>query len=83
MGSCAVDGACVSSPNYPGQYPDGEGCIIQVAPLDPERPLAIDVVDFSTEWSWDLLTVNGVDYSGTNGPEGVLPTGNITWNADA
>ena len=37
---------------------------------------------FSTEVG-DTLRVNGADYSGTQGPQGVVPEGSILWSSDA
>ena len=40
------------------------------------------VVDFNTEEYNDVLSVNDVRYSGSVGPEGVVPTGQLTWQSD-
>jgi len=44
----------------------------------------LDVVDFSTEKLYDLLTINGVEYSGTEGPFGLsIAAGEtITFDSD-
>ena len=39
----------------------------------------IKMMDFETDVG-DVLIVNGVNYSGYNGPSGVIPTGEIIWS---
>ena len=39
------------------------------------------MVAFST--GYDELRINNVGYSGTKGPQGVVPRGSIFWSADA
>lgn len=41
----------------------------------------ITVVDFQTEKSYDILEVNGQSYSGSSGPEGVVPAGTMKWDS--
>ena len=41
----------------------------------------IIVRDFQTEESYDILEVNGVSYSGSDGPGGVVPIGTIKWES--
>jgi hypothetical protein len=69
------------SPNYDGTgsaYGDGEECVISVS--GDVGPIAVQ--DFSTEGGYDKLTVNAIAYSGQAGPEGVVPSGEITWTSD-
>ncbi|CAE7405136.1 UVR8 [Symbiodinium sp. CCMP2592] len=80
-GTCRVDGVCVSSSNFPEPYPDFDRCEIEAPPVDPQRLLLMDVVEFSTEDGYDYLMVNGVPYSGNVGPHEQVP-GNISWHAD-
>ena len=40
---------------------------------------ALRVTDFETEENHDFLTVNGKAYSGTIGPAGIVPHGQIIW----
>ena len=42
---------------------------------------AIQVVSFDTESS-DKLRVDDIDYSGTSGPDGVVPEGTIGWSSE-
>ena len=42
-----------------------------------------EVMSFSTEEDFDELVVNGVYYSGSAGPDGVVPQGTIRWRAAA
>jgi len=75
-GPCKASGDCVMSPNYPGLYSDRQDCSFTMSKR------AISVEKFNTEKNWDKLYVNGVAYSGSNGPESVVPTRTITWNSD-
>uniref|UniRef100_A0A7S1S1Z8 CUB domain-containing protein n=1 Tax=Alexandrium catenella TaxID=2925 RepID=A0A7S1S1Z8_ALECA len=80
-GNCRVDSnGCATSTNYPAGYPDNDKCVIKVSE-GATTPLHME--DFSTELQYDSLTVNGASYSGTMGPEGVVPSGNIVWEADS
>ncbi|CAE7557559.1 Igfals [Symbiodinium natans] len=83
-GSCTqhADG-CISSTSYPNGYPDGDQCTVQVR---AGSSLVIQVEDFETEDSYDILTVNGIDYSGSGsskGPGNIMARGNIEWRADS
>ncbi|CAE7032759.1 rngB [Symbiodinium sp. CCMP2592] len=82
-GTCFVYGECITSGNYPGRYLPEASCIFSTATFDPRNPLHIDVVDFSTELGWDEMVVNDIHYSGTRGPAGIVPRGNITWTPDS
>ncbi|CAJ1379694.1 unnamed protein product [Effrenium voratum] len=78
FGDCAVTDNCLQSPGYPGPYPAGSVCKVLVQNIAKQ----IAVSAFSTEEGWDVLTVNGHQYSGTDGPEGVVPQGQVIWEAD-
>ncbi|CAE7281673.1 Lztr1, partial [Symbiodinium sp. CCMP2456] len=79
-GQCTLDAdGCISSPSYPSSYPDDDSCTIHVPAGNTD---AIQVVSFDTESS-DKLRVNSIDYSGTAGPDGVVPQGTIGWSSDA
>jgi len=71
-----VDG-CISSPKWPENYANNEECVISYSFG------RINVTHFSTEPSYDTLTVNDMVYSGNQGPHGVLPYTNIVWKSDA
>jgi len=79
-GACAVDGNCVTSPNFPSPYADNQGCSISVQ----ANGQAISVEDFQTEGNYDILFVNGEAFSGSNGPAGKYPSTGvpITWTSD-
>lgn len=78
QGSCAVqDGGCISSPNYPSTYAANQSCSIKV-----NGDFLLDIKHFQTEPDFDVLVVNGVNYSGTVGPVRVTPNGTITWMSD-
>ena len=68
---------CISSPNYPGDYPASDHCVINV-----EQGTALHVLEFLTEQDYDLLWVNGQSYSYTEGPDGVEAEGQIEWTSD-
>merc|ERR1719482_1659622 len=71
---------CVTSPGHPGNYGDSQNCQISV-----QRPtFVLDVRAFDTEAGFDVLTVDGVAYSGSAGPEGTLVThgSTISWRSD-
>eukprot|EP00931_Biecheleriopsis_adriatica_P085613 TRINITY_DN602_c0_g1_i2.p1 TRINITY_DN602_c0_g1~~TRINITY_DN602_c0_g1_i2.p1 ORF type:complete len:1203 (+),score=241.33 TRINITY_DN602_c0_g1_i2:74-3682(+) len=88
-GPCTVDKAgCLRSANFIDNsidslldiniYGPNETCTIEVN----ETQTNILVKHFSTEAGLDILTVNGMDYSGDgNGLEGILPRGTITWKS--
>lgn len=91
-GNCQVDDLCVESPpletytdyysNEIQSYPHDHNCVISMTGGEP-RPLK--VYEFNTESGFDYLVVNGQQYHGRGveqGPEGVVPTGDITWDID-
>ena len=65
-GECSVSGSCVMSPNYPDDYNRNDDCLIAA-----NANGVLDVQAFDLEFCSDFLTVNGVEYTGTIGPEGV------------
>jgi hypothetical protein len=81
-GLCTVDstGTCFRSPNYPSNYGDNQQCTITA-----HEAVTLSVTAFSTESCCDKLTVNGVQYSGTSGPDGVqvVADSTITWTSDS
>merc|ERR1711904_523998 len=79
-GPCTMDAVgCIQSPNYPSKYESNERCTITVT-----ESIAVPIVveKFKTEARYDKLTVDGVEYSGTTGPDGVTPKEVITWYSD-
>ena len=80
-GSCAASAdGCFTSPNYPSNYGNGEFCTIVVG-----TDVSLVVQSFATETDFDVLTVDGVGYSGSGlGLEGlVVRAGDIiTWSSD-
>jgi hypothetical protein len=64
-GDIQADFACVKSKNYPNDYGDDEACSVTLP--NAQSVYAIDVIDFNTESGYDLLSVNGVAYSGSSG----------------
>mmetsp|Transcript_135180 Transcript_135180/g.376619 ORF Transcript_135180/g.376619 Transcript_135180/m.376619 type:complete len:285 (-) Transcript_135180:114-968(-) len=78
-GTCTTDAVgCVMSPNYPGNYSDRSTCYINAV----GDVASIHVEAFSTEAIFDALFVNGRNFSGTLGPEGLRPTQQLVWSSD-
>jgi hypothetical protein len=80
--SCTTttDGTCFTSPGWPGFYGNSESCTIAVG-----ADVSLVVQSFSTESDYDVLTVNGVQYSGSGyGLNGVVVRAGdvITWSSD-
>jgi len=73
------DNGCAMSPNYPSLYGNDESCTIRVdiAAIGP-----LNVESFQTEHHYDKLKLNGRSYSGSQGPNNVVPSGDITWSSD-
>merc|ERR1719188_1988475 len=79
-GNCTADPTCITSPGFGStNYGDNQACVIRVGLPFP----AVTATHFNTEQGHDKLTINGVEYSGGTGPSAVVPTGAITWEADA
>ena len=79
-GLCSVgDDGCIVSTNFPNEYPNDDTCIIEV---EPGEGKSLEVLAFSTEAGRDTVQVNGIDFSGTEGPEGLVPAGSILWRSD-
>jgi hypothetical protein len=85
-GACTVTSTatCFRSPNYPAHYDividtdydymgynDIDIDINQACTITAHEAVMLSVTAFSTESGYDRLTVNGVQYSGTSGPNGV------------
>ena len=79
VGPCAIDGACVRSPNYPSNYGSSQSCTIMPTSLAVGQLLSATA--FNTESGYDTLIVNGVTYSGTTGPSDVLLGSAFTWSS--
>ena len=80
-GQCSLspDGTCVRSPNFRHEYFNSQTCHVRGLPLVP-----LEVVFFSTEAKFDYVTVNGIQYSGDEGPDGVIPMdGTLKWVSDS
>lgn len=74
------NGACIESSNYPASYSDSEHCDI----LAEHNITQLQVEAFDTEGTYDKLVVDGVEYHGTAGPQGVAlsPGSTVTWTSD-
>jgi hypothetical protein len=81
-GSCTTSGKCFQSPNYPNNYGFDQTCSIKVLSVGSGEKL--ETVAFYTEQDYDMLTINGIEYSGTAGPGGVVVSAgdNMTWSSD-
>lgn len=80
-GDCVAEGACVSSPGYPGSYANDDGCTVTLL----QRPSVVRIVAFSTEARYDRLVIEGRTFSGSG--EGVVGTSfpiwsEISWTSD-
>jgi len=58
----STDDGCVTDPGGPEPYSDNQECVSHM--LDNKR---IRIVEFDTELHYDILTVNGMDFSGKEG----------------
>jgi len=77
-GACTLDSArCLSSPNYPRDYGGGQSCNASVT-----AAAAMRVEHFETARILDVLTVDGVNYSGTDGPPDALVCCSVLWRSD-
>ena len=74
----SANGACVESDGYgSGGYEDSQSCSITLQPS-----AALEVISFAVEDYFDHMTISGTQYTGTNGPAGVVPTTTIEWSSD-
>jgi len=73
---CTMDGDCISSLNYPGNYGNNEACNVQLYDVS----LRFDA--FNTESRYDYLRVGGTGYSGTSGPADGSYSGSMSWASD-
>ena len=67
-GACTTssDQLCFASPNYPANYGVSQTCTISVRDM-----VILSVTAFELESGYDNLTVNGIGYTASAGPEGV------------
>ena len=84
-GPCQVSGSCVCTSNYDdkceqhsGEYANNEVCVIDV----PAGSM-LSVTHFETENGYDKLILNGNEYQGSTGPNGVALTSAIRWYSDS
>jgi len=68
---------CVTSPNWPGQYPNSQRCDISY------KIGKLNVTAFEVERGYDFLQVNGEQFAGTHSPDGVVPYTNLLWSSDS
>jgi len=73
VGSCVIDGSCFYSPGFPSDYGPDKRCEFKVV-----SKTVLDVISFNTLQQMDILSIDGVEYSGTNGPDGVTVQVNST-----
>ena len=72
--------SCVTSPGFPGDYPNDKGCTITCLP--PANTVEAFEVEEETSCQYDYLEVNGVKYCGTSGPPNGEPAGAVQWVSD-
>jgi len=84
-GPCLLetDTGCVTTPNWPSPYGPNEACSMTV-----NADGFVSATSFGTEESYDKLTVDGIDYSGSVGPYkqsvagiGLAPI--VSWESDS
>lgn len=79
-GDCTIDEeGCIQSPGFPEGYGNSEACEIAV---DVPAAVPIRVMNFSTEQGFDRLVIDCEAFSGTSGPDGVIPTSALSWSTD-
>lgn len=79
-GDCTIDEeGCIQSPGFPEGYGNSEACEIAV---DVPSAVPIRVMNFSTEQGFDRLVIDCEAFSGTSGPDGVIPTSALSWSTD-
>jgi len=85
-GPCTIDvsdPACVTSPNFPDLYGNSESCEMSI---NGDLTRYLEVAAFATETSYDILYVNGQEYSGGDQAirniEGEAIQGSIAWISD-
>jgi len=78
-GPCTIDSdGCAKSPHFPHNYGNNQMCKISVTTAG-----TIEVEDFRTEAGADTLEIQGVQYSGLAGPDGVaVAVGTLKWVSD-
>jgi len=79
-GPCQMDEQhCITSPNYPKNYSNDESCKIAV---NVSAAVPLDVKEFATEAWYDQFVIGCQEFSGAVTPQGVTPSGDITWASD-
>mmetsp|Transcript_47690 Transcript_47690/g.137741 ORF Transcript_47690/g.137741 Transcript_47690/m.137741 type:complete len:1244 (+) Transcript_47690:38-3769(+) len=79
-GDCSVDGDCVSSSNFPNNYPDNSHC-----EFHSNKDGLVRVEAFHTESCCDHLSLGSFEtYQGTMGPSNLYleHTDNFIWHSD-
>lgn len=81
-GPCVSDSfGCVMSPNFPGNYSNGQNCQMSGSP-----GCSMDVKHFNTESNADFLCVQAGSgstcYSGSALPSNIVPGSFFTWRTD-
>merc|ERR1712241_536921 len=76
-GGCQKTGNCVHTRRYSYYYENYDWCTITIV-----GTITLAVESFSTEETYDVLTVNGEAYSGRFGPPEGPASGQITWSSD-
>eukprot|EP00929_Paragymnodinium_shiwhaense_P002415 TRINITY_DN102657_c0_g1_i1.p1 TRINITY_DN102657_c0_g1~~TRINITY_DN102657_c0_g1_i1.p1 ORF type:complete len:193 (+),score=8.48 TRINITY_DN102657_c0_g1_i1:264-842(+) len=80
-GECRIAKDCLTSPNYPDKYGASQSCVIAINPKGFPGTLKTEI--FKTESMYDVLTINGQEYSGRQGPpDKTSPEGVIEWLSD-
>jgi len=79
-GNCTKDSAgCIMSPGYPNNYTANSICVIAV---NASAAVPIKVVNFSTEAKFDALITDCQYFSGSKGPDNLVPHTPLFWHSD-
>eukprot|EP00966_Prymnesium_polylepis_P230819 5341721-Prymnesium_polylepis.1 len=93
-GPCTILANCVRSPNYPAQHMANEQCTVRNLPALPAVVISFNVEEAtspskgdgsatSVACTNDFITLNGLRFCGTSGPDGVIPTDRtMSWQSN-
>jgi len=78
-GPCNVNGDCLTSPNFPDNYDNDQYCLAHVEGGSSNA----FTTTFSTEKKFDILMINGEEYSGDLTLDVVIPEiAPVIWSSD-
>eukprot|EP00405_Crypthecodinium_cohnii_P010452 CAMPEP_0206425250 /NCGR_PEP_ID=MMETSP0324_2-20121206/3685_1 /ASSEMBLY_ACC=CAM_ASM_000836 /TAXON_ID=2866 /ORGANISM="Crypthecodinium cohnii, Strain Seligo" /LENGTH=241 /DNA_ID=CAMNT_0053890007 /DNA_START=42 /DNA_END=765 /DNA_ORIENTATION=+ len=76
-----VDSNCITSPNFPQEYSNNEACSMQMA---DSTSRFMEVTHFDTEQGFDVITLDGQNYSGRSPGhlDGLRHNSTLSWRSD-